>query len=202
MKKCSRQDWNSETPTTNVLYAFKVISSKNDFGISNAILGREATARHSRNCSHKVPIKIVHVPPQFNKGEKGMKAKLLTVLETILALSTVGFAQDVVSDVGRSARATGRVTEKAATKTAHGTVKAAKATVHGGEKAASETGRGTEKAVKGTEKAAKVTARGGEKVAGGAEKTAAKTGHGVKTGAEDVGHGVKKVATKTVDAVK
>jgi hypothetical protein len=173
MKKCSRQDWNSETPTTNVLYAFKVISSKNDFGISNAILGREATARHSRNCSHKVPIKIVHVPPQFNKGEKGMKAKLLTVLETILALSTVGFAQDVVSDVGRSARATGRVTEKAATKTAHGTVKAAKATVHGG-----------------------------EKVAGGAEKTAAKTGHGVKTGAEDVGHGVKKVATKTVDAVK
>src|SRR5882724_4042778 len=28
LKKCSWQDWNSETPTTNVLYACEAISSK------------------------------------------------------------------------------------------------------------------------------------------------------------------------------
>src|SRR5258708_16657676 len=114
-----------------------------------------------------------------------MKAKLLTVLETILALSTVGFAQDVVSDAGRAAKATGRFTEKAATKTAHGTVKAAEATAHSGEKATRETRRGTEKAVKGTEKPAKVPTHDGEKVAGGAEKNNAETGHRGENGGAD-----------------
>src|SRR5450432_213489 len=94
------------------------------------------------------------------KGGKKMRVKLLTVFMAILTVSTFGFAQDVVSDAGKAAKETGRVTEKAAQKTAHATVKATKVTVHGSEKAATETGRGSEKAAKGTEKIAKATVHG------------------------------------------
>jgi hypothetical protein len=102
-----------------------------------------------------------------------MRLKLFTAFMTVITLATIGFAQDVFSDVGKAAKGTGRVTEEAATKTAHGTAKATKGTVRGTKKAATESGRGTEKAAKGTSKAAKVTAKG-------SGKAAEKTGHGVK----------------------
>lgn len=86
-----------------------------------------------------------------------MKAKFLTVFMTILMLGTLGFTQDVVSDVGKAAKDTGRVTEKATTKTAHGTVKATKVTAKDTEKAA-------EKTASATGKAAKTTAHGVKKV--------------------------------------
>ena len=53
-----------------------------------------------------------------------MKVNLIAVLITILTIGSLGIAQDLVSDVGKAAEATGHVTEKAATTTAHGTVKA------------------------------------------------------------------------------
>jgi hypothetical protein len=105
--------------------------------------------------------------------EKKMRVKLFTVFMTIIGLATAGFAENVFSGVGNAAKDTGRVTEKAATRTAHGTAKATKLTARGGKKAATETGRGTEKAAKGTTKAAKVTAEG-------TGKAVEKTGHGVK----------------------
>ena len=86
-----------------------------------------------------------------------MKTKLLTVFMTILTVSTLGFTQDVVSDVGKAAKDTGRVTEKAAQKTAHFTVKATKVTAKDSERAA-------EKTASATDKAAKTTAHGVKKV--------------------------------------
>jgi hypothetical protein len=131
--------------------------------------GMHWTACHSA----KSRARSLLVPRLKLKGERKMRVKLLTVFMAILTVSTVGFAQDVVSDLGKAAKDTGRVTKEAAQKTAHGTVKATKVTVHGSEKAVAETGRGSEKVAKGTEKAAKATAKG-------TEKAAAETGHGVK----------------------
>ena len=73
-----------------------------------------------------------------------MKVKLLIVFMVILTVSTFGLAQDVVSDVGKAAKDTGRISEKVAHKTAHGTVKATRMTVRGSEKVATETARGSE----------------------------------------------------------
>jgi hypothetical protein len=84
------------------------------------------------------------------KGEIKMKVKLFMVFITVLTLGTFGVAQDMVSDVGRAAKDTGRVTEKTAQETAHGTMKATKATVHGTEKVAGKTADVTDKAAKGT----------------------------------------------------
>ena len=72
-----------------------------------------------------------------------MRVKLFAVFMTILMVSTLGIAQDVVSDVGKAAKATGRVTEKAA----KGIEKAAKVSANGTEKAAAKTGHGVEKVV-------------------------------------------------------
>jgi hypothetical protein len=43
-----------------------------------------------------------------SKGRREMNVKLLTVFMAFLVLGTLGFAQDVVSDVGKVATDTGR----------------------------------------------------------------------------------------------
>src|SRR6267142_3040496 len=126
------------------------------------------------------------------QGEIGMKLKSLITLVAILTLGTFGSAQDVVSDVGKAARVTSRVTEKTAGKTAHGTMTAAKKTAGGGEKAAKEAGKAARATAHGAEMAADDTA-------GATEKAARKAGHGVKVGAEDMAHAAKRVTTKTAD---
>jgi len=101
----------------------------------------------------------------WQKGESVMK-KLACVLACVLAFGTIGFAQDVASDVNKTAKDTGRATKTAAGKTAHGTEKAASKTAHGTNKAAHKTAHGTRVGV--------------GKVAHGVKKGATKTEETVK----------------------